>query len=313
MDDTKSFKIILLSFIIIFCIKTLFHYINKKSKKKLPPSPPALPILGHLHLLKPPLHHALIGISNRYGPITFLRFGSHPVVIISSPTLAEQCFTTNDVVFANRVQLPSVMMPNLIGMSNYGSHWRNVRQIAAVELLSNQRLQASSNIRACEVCDMVRLLFQSYNQTKKSERSRGFEKLQVKTLLFELLLNLTLMMIAGRRFCGDHVENIEEMKWYKEAVEVWFELSGGANIEDFIPVLRMLDLKGVMKRMRHVTDANEMMVQRLIDEHQQEGTEKRKTMISRMLELQKDDPERYSDLVIRNVCIVSSSFLFFNF
>jgi cytochrome P450 len=205
------------------------------------------------------------------------------------------------------------MLPNLIGFANYGSYWRNVRQIAAVELLSNQRLLASSDIRANEVRDMVRQLFQSYNRTKKSEKSSGFEKLQVKNFLFELLLNVTMMMIAGRRFCGDNTENIEEMKQYTDAVEAMFELSGGANIEDFLPVFRVLDLKGLMKRMKGATDVIEIMAQKLINEHRQEGAEKSNTMIARMLELQKEDPEKYSDLVIQNVSIVSAKFFFCNF
>lgn len=161
---------------------------------------------------------------------------------------------------------------------------------------------------------MARQLFQSYNRTEKSERSSGFEKLQVKNFLFELLLNVTMIMIAGRQFCGDRVENTEEMKRYKKAVDVWFELSGGANIEDFLPILRMLDLKGVMKSMRDATEVNEKMAQKLIDEHRQEGADQnRKTVIARMLELQKEDPEKYSDFVIRNICIVSANYFSCNF
>ncbi|XP_078149911.1 cytochrome P450 81Q32-like [Carex rostrata] len=303
MDNIFSFKTILLSVAILLFIKTLFSIINKNSKKKLPPSPPTLPFIGHLHLLKPPLHQTLVGISNRYGPATFLRFGSRLALIISSHTLAEQCFTTHDMTFANRPQLSSVMLPNAIAMANYGSYWRSVRQIAVVELLSNQRINASLDIRAREVRDMARRLFQSHNQSHKLERSSGFEKLQVKDFLLELMLNVVMMMIVGRRFSGDSVQNYEEMQRYKEAVEGWFELSGGSNIEDFLPIFRMLDLKGVMKRMRELTDVNEMMAQKMIDEHKQEGAENRNTMIARMLELQKEDPEKYSNSVIRNICI----------
>ena len=117
----------------------------------------------------------------------------------------------------------------------------------------------------------------------------------------------SLVMIVGRQFSGDSVQNYEEMQRYKGAVEGWFELSGGSNIEDFLPIFRMLDLKGVMKRMRELTDVNEMMAQKMIDEHKQEGAENRNTMIARMLELQKEDPEKYSNSVIRNICIVSAS------
>ncbi|KAF3325342.1 Cytochrome P450 71A16 [Carex littledalei] len=105
MDNIFSFKTILLPVAILLFTKTLFSNINKNSKKKLPPSPPALPFIGHLHLLKPPLHQALAGISKRYGPATFPRFGSCPTLVISSHTLAEQCFTTHDMAFANRPHL----------------------------------------------------------------------------------------------------------------------------------------------------------------------------------------------------------------
>ncbi|KAJ1693392.1 hypothetical protein LUZ63_010090 [Rhynchospora breviuscula] len=159
--DNLSVNIIV-SFLLLISITTLLNYHSKNNKKKLPPSPQALPVLGHLHLLKKPLHRTLIDISNRHGTITFLRFGARPALLVSSHILAEQCFTTHDLSFSNRVQLPSVMMPNLIGMANYSSYWRNVRQIASVELLSNHQLQASSDTRAEEIKDMVHQLFQSH-------------------------------------------------------------------------------------------------------------------------------------------------------
>ncbi|KAJ3682522.1 hypothetical protein LUZ60_015095 [Juncus effusus] len=298
--DALSIKTFIISLLLLLLIKILLLFLNKSNKKKLPPSPPSLPILGHLHLLKTPLHQTLIKITNQYGPATFLRFGSRPALVISSRALADQCFTTHDMAFSNRVQLPSVMLPNTIGMANNGPYWRSVRQIATVELLSTQKLQASSNIRAGEVKDMVAKLFQSH---KSNEKSNGFNKLDVKTELFELTMNIMMMLIGGKKFYGEKIEDLEEMKKYREAVEGWFRLTGAANAEDFIPVLKVLDLQGVMKKMRKVTDVNEEMVQKLIDEHRRIGVGKRKTMIDNLLELQKDDAEKFSDFVIQNISI----------
>ncbi|KAJ3690429.1 hypothetical protein LUZ61_019593 [Rhynchospora tenuis] len=300
--DNLSVNIVV-SFFLIVSITTLLRYLNKDNTKKLPPSPPALPVLGHLHLLKKPLHHTLIDISSRYGPITFLRFGSRPALVISSHTLAEQCLTTHDMSFSNRVQLPSVMLPKLIGTSNYDSYWRNIRQIASVELLSNQQLQASSITRAEEIKDMVHQLVQSHRSHEKAEGPNCFRRLEFRRMIFELTMNIMMMLIAGKRFYGDKMEDEEEMQKFREAVAGWFELSSAANAEDFIPLLRVLDLQGVMKKMKWVTELNEEMAQKIIDEHRQEGIGKRKTMIGSMLELGKKDSEKYSDLVVRNIAI----------
>ncbi|KAJ4777282.1 Cytochrome P450 [Rhynchospora pubera] len=302
--DNLSVNIVV-SFFLLVSITALLHYLNKNNNnKKLPPSPPALPVLGHLHLLKKPLHHTLIDISSRYGPITFLRFGSRPALLISSHSLAEQCFTTHDVSFLNRVQLPSVMLPDLIAFCNYGSYWRNVRQIASVELLSNQQLQASLDIRAQEIKDMVHQLFKSYKSSEKSEESNCFRKLGFRKTIFELTMNVMMMLIARKRFYGDKIEDVKETQKFREVVTEWFELSGVANVEDFIPLLRILDFKGVMKRMKWLTKVMmEEMVPKIIKEHQQESIGKGKTMINRMLERGKKDSEKYSDLVIRNIAI----------
>ncbi|KAJ4784072.1 Cytochrome P450 [Rhynchospora pubera] len=305
--DNLSVNIVV-SFFLLVSITALLHYLNKNNNnnKKVPPSPPALPVLGHLHLLKKPLHHTLIDISSRYGPITFLRFGSRPALLISSHSLAEQCFTTHDVFFLNRVQLPSVMLPDLIAFCNYGSYWRNVRQIASVELLSNRQLQVSLDIRAQEIKDMVHQLFKSYKSSEKSEESNCFRKLDFRKTIFELTMNVMMMLIARKRFYGDKIEDVEETQKFREVVTEWFELSGVANVEDFIPLLRILDFKGVMKRMKWITKVMmEEMVPKIIKEHQQESIGKGKTMINRMLELGKKDSEKYSDLVIRNIAIVS--------
>ncbi|KAK3231290.1 hypothetical protein Dsin_003171 [Dipteronia sinensis] len=75
--------------------------------KNLPPSPPSLPIIGHFHLLKRPVHEALTNLSKKYGPIFLLRMGSRPILVLSSRAAIEECFSNNDIIFANRPLLPS--------------------------------------------------------------------------------------------------------------------------------------------------------------------------------------------------------------
>ncbi|XP_042445817.1 indolin-2-one monooxygenase-like [Zingiber officinale] len=73
-----------------------------QNHRRLLPSPPSFPILGHLHLLNSPIHCHLAAISADHGPVVLLRFGSRPVLLVSSSSAVEECFTVHDVAFANR-------------------------------------------------------------------------------------------------------------------------------------------------------------------------------------------------------------------
>lgn len=145
-------------FYLIFII-TILYLLTKKllsHGRCVPPSPPfSLPIIGHLHLFKKPLHRAFAKISGRHGPIVLLRFGSRTVVLVSSPSIAQECFTKNDVVFANRPRFLAGKYLGynytLLGWAPYGDHWRNLRRIVTLEVLSSHRLQMLQDIRTDEV------------------------------------------------------------------------------------------------------------------------------------------------------------------
>lgn len=84
---------------LFFALKLLFQ---TRKLNNLPPGPPSLPIIGNLHHLKRPLHRTFKGLSDKYGHVISLWFGSRLVVVVSSSSLFQECFTKNDVVLANR-------------------------------------------------------------------------------------------------------------------------------------------------------------------------------------------------------------------
>ncbi|KAJ9559894.1 hypothetical protein OSB04_005054, partial [Centaurea solstitialis] len=98
-------------------------------------------------------------------PIQLFRFGSRRVLVVASPSLAEECLTTNDITFANR---PHLLAGKYLGynytslvFAPYGDHWRNLRRVSTVEILSSYRLREFEPIRADEVVRMVRKLYRS--------------------------------------------------------------------------------------------------------------------------------------------------------
>ncbi|XP_059637059.1 cytochrome P450 81Q32-like [Cornus florida] len=280
------------------------HFLHKI--KNLPPSPfPTLPILGHLHLLKKPLHRTLSDLSARYGPIFLLRFGSRPVLIVSSPSAAEECLAKNDIVFANR---PRLLFGKIIGYnySNlvwapYGDHWRNLRRISSIEILSSHRLQMLAGVRADEVRLMTRKLFRAYAD----------QTVDMKKVFFELLLNVMMRMIAGKRYYGETVEDVEEATRFREIVAETFHLGGATNMGDYLPVLSWLGVNGLEKKLMVLHKKRDGLIQELIEQHRRgmksdcsESKERKKTMIEVLLSLQQTEPEYYTDEIIRGMMLV---------
>ncbi|MCD9561053.1 hypothetical protein HAX54_019987 [Datura stramonium] len=296
----------ILIFTFLYLLKN--HFVRKF--KNLPPSPfISLPIIGHLYLLKKPLHKTLTKISEKHGPLLFLRFGSRPVLLVSSPSLAEECFTKNDLVFANR---PKLLAGKHLGYNyttlvwaSYGQHWRNLRRISTLEILSTQRIQMFADIRRQE----VRALLQRLTRGKTSDGDSNTNVVDMKAAFFEMTLNILIMMIAGKKYYGDSAEKLEESKRFKEIVREIFQLSGATNIRDFVPLLKWIGANNLEDKLKLVKEKRNKFMQDLIEEHKnsRKGSsleQKNNTMIDVLLSLQDSEPDYYTDEVIKGMGVV---------
>ncbi|XP_042483822.1 cytochrome P450 81Q32-like [Macadamia integrifolia] len=269
-------------------------------RKNLPPSGPlSLPIIGHLYLFKKPLHHTLARISAQHGPILLLKFGSRRVLHVSSPSAAEECFTTNDIVFANR---PHFLAGKYLGFdytafgfASYGQHWRNLRRITTLEIFSSTRLQIFSKIRTNEVHSLLRRLLVVAGNSSKS--------IEMKFMFFELTLNNMMMMIAGKRYYGDNVEDLNKARQFQELVEEIFGAGGASNIEDFLPFLKWVGFNGLEKKLVRLQIKRDQFMKELIEEHRMARTQSKdeKSLLDVLLSLQEDDPNYYTDEIITGI------------
>ncbi|KAL0439007.1 UNVERIFIED_CONTAM: cytochrome [Sesamum latifolium] len=269
---------------LIFALYIFTHHFFHKLRN-LPPAPILnLPFIGHLYLLKKPLYRSLANISARYGPVILLQFGSRRVLVVSSPSAAEECLTKNDVIFANRPHLLSMKHLGYnytsLASTSYGDHWRNLRKISSIEILSTQRLQMLHSIRVDEVKSMIRAL------NRASEERRVVD---MKTVFFELTMNVVMRMIAGKRYYGENVGHVEEAQRFREIVKDTLRL-GASNMGDFLPEL----VEGCKRRFKTYGGGDGDVVA--------EG--KTKTMIEMLLALQEKEPEYYTDALIRSLMLV---------
>lgn len=302
-----------LSFSFLSLATTLFLLLlrslinNKKRHCRFPPSPPSsLPVIGHLHLLKKPLHRTLSALAAQHGPVLLFRFGSRRVVHVADPAVAAECLSTHDVTFANRPRLPSARYLSndytTLGSSSYGPNWRNLRRIATVDVFSSHRVLCSADVRASEVRNMARQLFKAAAGADASRPARC----DVKARAFEIALNTVARVIAGKRYYGDGSVASEEAERFRAMVREYLAMHGASNLQDFVPVLALVDIGGVNKRAIRLSKARNEWAQRLIDEHRAAaaaGREQGKTMVGDLLEKQASDPETYSDKVIRALCL----------
>ncbi|XVE70158.1 hypothetical protein DITRI_Ditri10aG0049600 [Diplodiscus trichospermus] len=307
---TLSFSIFLFALVLKSIIKNPGNF---------PPSPPALPIIGLLHLLKEPVHRTLQKLSEKYGPILYLRFGTRRALIISSASAAGECFTKNDIIFANRPQMLAGKHLNYnhatMGSAPYGDYWRNLRRLTSLELFSTSRRAMFASIRQEEVQLLLKELF--------LVSSRNSAKVEVTSKLIDLVFNMILRMIAGKRYYGKEVVD-KEAKEFRDIMREFVEIQGSTNLNDFLPMLQLIDFQGVEKRMKAIMKKLDKFIQSLIEEHsrmREDSTDhslgapdannkKRKaSLIDVILSLQQAKPEFYTDETIKGVILNGLSLL----
>ncbi|KAK8923405.1 Isoflavone 2'-hydroxylase [Platanthera zijinensis] len=308
--------LIALFFSLLPLSKFIIAAINRK-KKNLPPSPPSLPILGHLHQLKKPLHRSLARLSAQHGPLLYLRLGTRPALLVSSFPLAQDCFTAKDAAFADRPKFPSVQLTTYnhttIPFAAYGPEWRDMRRIACTEALSAGRLAFFSDVRTKE----ARFLAQTLFRDTARAGDREFTPVGLRMRLFGMAMNVMTGIIDGNRYYGEDECLDLKVKRFKEAVEESLILAGGSNAADFLPpgIGWVVGLR-VRKRISWIHERRDGFVQSIVDkkrrerEEEDEGTVAR-TLLDSLLLLQEKQPEQYSDRFIKAFILVIISMSLF--
>ncbi|XP_042507624.1 cytochrome P450 81Q32-like [Macadamia integrifolia] len=296
----------------IFCFSILFLLpkLLLQKKKHLPPSPTALPIIGHLHLFKKSLHRTLEALAGQYGPILSLQFGFRSVLVVSSPSAIEECFTKNDTILANRPYCfaGEHLAYNYTAFvwSPYGHHWRILRRVASIEIFSSNSLQRSSIIRNKEITHLVRQLYRGSDGGK-------LQNVELKSLFLQLTLNITMGLITGKRLFGEEEVDVELREKYLEILK---EQPTGQTMFmstlDFLPFLRWVGFVGEEKKIIRFHRKRDAFLQVLIDDRRRRKSdstqtmngERKKTLVDALLRLQQAEPDYYSDDIIKGIILI---------
>ncbi|KAG5105472.1 hypothetical protein JHK82_042442 [Glycine max] len=297
--------LVVVSYAVLFLVLFLgvkFVFQSRKLRN-IPPGPPPLPIIGNLNLLEQPIHRFFQRMSKQYGNVVSLWFGSRLAVVISSPTAYQECFTKHDVALANR--LPSLSGKYIfynnttVGSCSHGEHWRNLRRITALDVLSTQRVHSFSGIRSDETKRLMQRLVLAKNSNEEE-----FARVEISSMFNDLTYNNIMRMISGKRFYGEESEmkNVEEAREFRETVTEMLELMGLANKGDHLPFLRWFDFQNVEKRLKSISKRYDSILNKILHENRA-SNDRQNSMIDHLLKLQETQPQYYTDQIIKGLAL----------
>ncbi|KAJ4871329.1 hypothetical protein Rs2_47029 [Raphanus sativus] len=192
-------------FIFIFlCLSSLLCYtlfFRKPKDFPLPPSPPSLPIIGHLHfLLSVLVHRSLQKLSSKYGSILYLHIFSSPIVLVSSASAAYEIFRAHDVNISSR-GLPPTEASLFAGSFSFisASKWRLLE-------VHGRRTSGSSSGHEKFCADELGQFYDNlFKKALKKETVEIFEE------ALKLTNNSICKLIMGR-CCPDEEDVMERVK-----------------------------------------------------------------------------------------------------
>jgi cytochrome P450 family 89 subfamily A len=153
--DTQLLLLVALPFLpLVALLLARRHGNTGKSGARLPPGPPAVPVLGNLLWLThsssdiEPLLRRLVA---RYGPVVSLRMGSRLTVFVADRRLAHAALVESGAALADRSALTRDLLGengNTISQSSYGPTWRLLRRNMVAETLHPSRIRLFAPARA---------------------------------------------------------------------------------------------------------------------------------------------------------------------
>ncbi|XP_023525669.1 cytochrome P450 705A22-like [Cucurbita pepo subsp. pepo] len=222
-DSSYYILYVTLFFLSIVLLRNL---LRRPSKSLLhgrpPPSPPALPLIGHLHYFSPYVSKSFHNLVTRYGDLLFLRLGNIRCLVVASATYAEEIYKIQDVTFSSR---PKFAFGDELPYANagffgaeYGGYWRFMKKLTMTELLSQRQVERSRGVRRDE---MVKFL------VKLAECGERNDAVDLGAELIRLANNSICRLLMSTRCCGndDEAETIRTL--VRETMEVATKVSFG--------------------------------------------------------------------------------------
>ncbi|KAL0719115.1 hypothetical protein Bca4012_068439 [Brassica carinata] len=262
VDFQNCFILILLCFFSFLGYSLFFKKPKNSPGYDLPPSPPSLPIIGHLPLLFSSLtHKSLQKLSTKYGPLLHIRIFNVPVILASSASVAYEIFKSHDVNVSSRDLAVNV----------------------TTKLLRPQTLERSRGIRAEE-------LHRFYGSLV--EKARNNESVGISKEAMKLMNNTLCRMSMGRSFTEENGEAGKVRFLVEESNALTKKRILASLLRRPLEILRIPLFK---KEIMSVSDRFGELLERILVEHEEklEENHQDKDVMDELLAACQDEEAEY--------------------
>ncbi|XP_009775980.1 desmethyl-deoxy-podophyllotoxin synthase-like [Nicotiana tabacum] len=232
------------------------------NRRKLPPGPMKLPILGNLHQLidwkssELLPHRTLAKLASKHGPLMHMKLGERSAIIVSSPQMVREVMRKHDLNFSNR---PVLLVGKEMfydhadmGFCNYGDFWRQMRKICIQELLSHKNIQLFYPKMFNEISNLV-------NSIKDS--ASGCSPINMTETL-SLYTNSVICKASVGRACKNQGSLIGIMRTVAGSAGVF-------DLADLFPSVKIIHfLSGLKYKLRKMHDEVDVLLEEIINEHE---------------------------------------------
>ncbi|CAK7342386.1 unnamed protein product [Dovyalis caffra] len=261
------------------------NYKHFGTKAQNPPSPPALPIIGHLHLLGSVFSKSLHNLAHKYGPIIQLHLGASRCYVVSDAVIAREILKTNELNFISRPEFDcsdnNIYRGSGFVTAPYDTYWRFMKKLCMTRLLATSQLNQLVHVREEEIMKLVESLINFSREGRSCNLKQEF-------------MTMTNSVICRMAMSTRCLEDANEAKEVKELVDQIVVLGGKLSAGNILGPLAKLDLFGHGRQLRNALEKFDQLVEKIIKEHEDqketkgmEGSEGRDLM-DILLEISRD-------------------------
>ncbi|KAK2654686.1 hypothetical protein Ddye_014542 [Dipteronia dyeriana] len=226
------------------------HHNTRPISNPPPPSPPALPIIGHLHLIGKVLPKSLQTLAHCYGPLLQLRLGASTCVVASTADVAKEIFKNQELNFCSRPEFGSseyfIYRGSRFAIAQYGDYWRFMKKLCMTRLLSVPLLDkfADESVMKCciqgQPCDL--------------------------TTEFTALTNNTICRMAMSTRCSGKVNEAEVIRGLTRTC---LQIAGKVIVGDVLGPLKIFDFSGNGNKLKSALLKYDRIVEKVLKEHEE--------------------------------------------
>ncbi|CAF2074352.1 unnamed protein product [Brassica oleracea] len=266
--------VMILLLCLIFFITILF-FIKQRAWKKSNtiPSPPGLPLIGNMHQLGQYPHQSLRSLSQHYGPLMLLHFGTVPVLVASSADASRDILKTHDRVFASRPH-SKIYDKLLYGSRNlasapYGEYWRQMKSLSVLHLLSNKMVRTFRDVREQEISLMMETI-----------RKQNSSPINLSKIMMTCTSDVICRVALGRKY-GAETD-------LKELTDRLVRQLGTFTFGNFVPCLSWIDwICGLERQLEKTANDFDEILEKVVQDHE-DGDGGKADFADVLLTLQRD-------------------------